>query len=73
MQPYQKSLDFRFPLILVEKMGHQIYVFSKLNISKNIFGLNRFSLENLRDFLRNAPNLLIFEIATSHIFQSDIK
>ena len=57
----RNASDFKFPRTLVEEVDYQIYIFSKFNIWKNTFGLiNRFSLENLGDFLWNAPNLPFF-------------
>ena len=57
----RNASDFKFPRTLVEEVDYQIYISSKFNIWKNTFWLiNRFSLENLGDFLWNAPNLPIF-------------
>ena len=61
MQPSWKWLDFKFPPTLFEEVGYQIYIFPNSTFEKNTFGhINRFSLENLGDFLWNAPNLPIF-------------
>ena len=63
----RNASDFKFLQTLVEEVDYQIYIFSKFNIWKNTFGLiNSFSLENLGDFLWNAPNLpnFYFECST---------
>ena len=36
-QPSRKCLYYKFTPILVEEVGHQIYIFSKFNISKKYF------------------------------------
>ena len=66
VQPSRKCLDFKFPPILDEEVGNQIYIFSKFNISKNYFCTFRFSMENLKDFLWNARNLPIFLSRMQH-------